>query len=129
MRNSCVVRRHHKDGAEQAMEPFAQSAPVPGVTDGYLCMPIDEVRDSSGVMRQGVTEQVGTQSTLGVHAGVELETVVFTLPVVAGAGVASGCFMELAPEQSTHLNDGAVHEAQLGIMNEQAAEQTVQHRD
>src|SRR6266508_4379424 len=85
-----VMWRHHKDSTPQLVQFLVQGAAVTGVTNRHFGVLVDEVRDGPAVMSERVAEDVGTDMPVVVDGQMQLEAVVFALPVVAGAGVASG---------------------------------------
>lgn len=52
-------------------------------------------------MSDGTAENVGTEPSFIVDTGMQLETIMFTLPVMASMGVASGNTMVLSSDQPT----------------------------
>ncbi len=61
----------------------------------------------------GAGEYECAKFTAAVNAGMELEAVVLTLPVVAGVGNALSNPVPATTHQPAHFEHGTVHEAKL----------------
>jgi hypothetical protein len=93
--------------------PVERSTTVAAVPNGKLGVPVHELWDGSTVMDGGSRKDVGAELAVIVDAGMQLESVVLTLPVVAGVSVASGCPVELPSDESANFQHGGIHEAKL----------------
>lgn len=90
-------------------------ATVASVTNGNLGMLVHELWNGPAVMDGCSRKDVSTKSTVVVDASMQLESVMLTLPVVSGVGVASGHAMVFTPHQSTDFEHSTVHEAKLRL--------------
>ena len=79
---------------------------------------IHEVRYLLGVMVAGRRKEDGSQLPVRVAGGMELETVVPTLPVLAKGSDAPCHAMPVSPNESADLKHGTVHKANSGIFHE-----------
>jgi hypothetical protein len=75
----------------------------------------------------GTREGKSAEFAVVVDAGMQLEAVVFTLPVVAGVGDASGHSVPLSSYQFAHRQHGGVHEAKLRFALKESVQQFVEH--
>lgn len=86
-----VVRRCQDKRAERMPHLSVEwYAAVARIADRNLRVHIDQLWYDPAVVDGGSRKDVGTESPVIVDAGVQLKTVVLSLPVVAGMGVASG---------------------------------------
>jgi len=124
------VVRWRKDACTECFSDLAVQGhtPVPGVTNRNLRMAIHQMRYGPAVVNIGATEDVGTELTGIVDTGVQLESVVFTLPIVPGVGKSSGCSMPLPSGQFAYGQHSSIHEAKRCFAYQQAGKQPVQGR-
>jgi hypothetical protein len=109
--------------------PVERHTPVATVPNGEFGMLVHELWDSPTVMDRCGREDVGTELAVVVDAGMQLEPVMLTLPVVAGVGVAPGRPVELPPDQLADFQHGGVHEAKLRFALEESIQDVTKPRD
>jgi hypothetical protein len=77
-----VVRRYYEDSTVHSIELLVQGTPVATVANCYFGVLIDKIWYCSTVMSNCTAENVGTELSVIVDAGMQLEAIVLTLPVM-----------------------------------------------